>query len=165
MRLSDLNRSLVATLRRETPVSFLVATLFMSLVGCAARAQTTFHPTDASFTARSRSSDPKVYLHAEDVPSGALRSVGIIEVRGIDAEVKAAAKGRELGCWAVIDHAVFVKMQRVRTENAPLGNASDTNALLAHGGAPHVETTRIPQNTKFDCVMTESNQSPKPFVM
>jgi len=134
------------------------------LAGCSASVRVAFRTTDASFRPSPRASEPKVYLQRDEVPQVALRSVGIIEVTAAASEsaevtIKASAKGKELGCWALVDHSLFDEMQRgSQTRGGTQSSGfSGTNALLAHGGMDHgrvqVSKPANPLVTLFDCVM------------
>lgn len=100
---------------------------------------------------------PRVYVEAnlDGVPQSKMRSVGIIEVtvsqtKGLARAIELAAeKGRELGCWVLIEHAIFQKLQ----SRASL--AFGAGVTLAHGPAPTVGHTRAPSTltAEFDCVV------------
>jgi hypothetical protein len=108
----------------------------------------TFRPTDPSFAARPGDT-PRVVVDREQLPHRPLHSVGIIEVSAgtaARAGELAAAKGRDLGCWVIVEHSVFVE--------ASSALAFGARTMLAHGSAPHASEAR-PRRTvvRFDCVL------------
>lgn len=138
------------------------------LAGCSASVRVAFRATDASFRPSARASKPNVYLQRDEVPQVALRSVGIIEVtaaasEGAEVTIKAAAKGKELGCWALVDHSVFEGMRGSPMQRGRQSSGFDgTNALLAHAGLAHggakMSKPVRPLVTQFDCVLKEESQ-------
>lgn len=80
-----------------------------------------------------------------------MHSVGIIEVadaRGSRASEIAAAKGRELGCWAVVEHDIYIAAAKAAL------NEFGARIILAHGTAIHVTNARPPgAAARFDCVL------------
>jgi hypothetical protein len=147
----------------------------LALAGCSASVRVAFHPTDISFTPTPRDSEPNVYLARNEVPQVTLRSVGIIEITAplSEASKAAAAKGKELGCWALIEHSVFDRMQSgsQMPRETRSSRPAEANVLVAHGGIDHVrgDPTRRAKHslvTQFDCVMNEDKQTPAaPIVM
>lgn len=75
----------------------------------------------------------------------------MIEVKapvGDRAVEAATAKGRELGCWALIEQTVFVQLQQASW------NAFGARAILVHGPGPHVTHVTPPSSiTEFHCVV------------
>lgn len=139
-------------------------------LGCAGSASIAFHATDPSFVPSPSDSPPPVYVDREALPATAFRSVGIIDVKGPDGAAKAAAKGKELGCAAVIDHRLFEQLHhqaqmRARSEST---SRSQDMTLLAHGGLDpsSAKAVRPPASSRFDCVV-EQNTAPtdRPLVM
>lgn len=131
------------------------------VIGCAAGGHVEFRQTNASFKPSPRSSEPIVYRVGDVVPNVKLQSVGMIEVRGGDVDARAAAEGKQLGCWALIEHSLFDHLQR----QPRTSSSSEAIALFAHGGAPHVSSVRPPLSTQFDCVTTDESAPAKPLVM
>lgn len=132
-------------------------------VGCSAGVRSAFRPTDPTFTPRP-GPVPRVYLYAADVPPVRLRSVGLIEVTvpaksGIsDAMEAAAAKGQEVGCWALIEHTAFAHMKA----HGSLGGHVRVGIILVHGSGPSSQEQsrgkeaapdEPDETTRFDCVI------------
>jgi hypothetical protein len=112
-----------------------------------------FRATDPTFTPRPGPT-PRVFVERADVPDVALRSVGIIEVKARSREgaiERAAAKGAELGCWALIEHHVFVYMNQARL-------VFGARVYLAHGTAPHVESIKPLTVLELHCVVRDESQ-------
>ncbi len=129
---------------------------WLALAACGGAAGPAFRATDASFTPR-RGPTPRVYLLRGDVPDVGVRSVGIIEVKGRRerAIASAAAKGAELGCWALIEHHVFVTMPRAHLRFG-------ARVYLAHGSAPHVTSLSPPTVLDLHCVvLDDARQLPR----
>lgn len=127
--------------QRRAMRTVLPLLLLPGLFGCAGM-NSSFHQTDPSFqpTPVSAGGDsPAVYLNEKDVPKVAIRSVGIITIvawPGISTEElrqKAAAKGKELGCWAVVEHSAFV-MLHLHTSALDKPGAT---VILVHDGGGH----------------------------
>ncbi len=105
------------------------------VAACGGSVRTVFHPTDASFRPTPGSAPP-VYLmvNRHDLPAVGMRSVGRIEVTvpsssGIQGAIEAAEReGARLGCWILVEHAVF----EAREPSARLEHGGA--AFLAHGG-------------------------------
>lgn len=85
-----------------------------------------------------------------------MRSVGFIQVTvpgdsGISRAIEVAtAKGRDLGCWILIEHGAFATVQ----SSAPLDHGA--SIILAHGPGLHIRGPVGPKGkltAKFDCVM------------
>lgn len=128
-------------------------------LGCSSDVKSAFHASDPSFRPMP-GTRPAVYLddNVLDLPRLPMHSVGVIEVTvpersGIRAAADAArAKGDELGCWIVVEHAAFARIQA--------RSALDYGArvFLAHGTGGHVHTVMAPrggrrQTVQFDCVL------------
>ena len=140
----------------------IIVALCASLIGCAGGARASFHPRDPTFHPGPGPA-PRVYLHGDvaGVPKVGLRSVGIIEVtvlesKDIQRAINAAVdKGRELGCWILIEHSAFAETQ----SNAM--NDRNTRFLLAHGPGLSVHT-RSPSRSRtvsFDCVIATARST------
>ena len=120
-------------------------------------ARVAFHATDATFRGAPGPA-PRAYLAADvdAVPRVKMRSVGLIEVQvpkgggsGRAVEV-AVEKGRELGCWILVEHSIFATVQ----SRASL--AFGARIYLVHGEAPHIRTSRPEwRKTEFDCVVRD----------
>ena len=91
-----------------------------------------------------------------------MHSVGLVEVKvpassGLKrAVVVAATKGRELGCWVMIEHSVFAEL------NQASWNVFGARALLAHSPAPQIARVAPPTEvltTEFDCVLQGQSSS------
>lgn len=97
--------------------ALLSLVLIAAAVGfaCGPGVETAFRRTDASFTPR-MGRTPEVYLYSIEMPAARMRSVGVVAVSvparsGIEGVVRAAAaKGREIGCWALVEQALFARM-------------------------------------------------------
>jgi hypothetical protein len=129
----------------------------VALIGCAGTSHSVvFQSTDQTFVAQAGQT-PAVYVEADDVkgPKSTLRSVGLIKVTaressGLEHVIELAAeKGRELGCWMVIEHKAFESMQ------AQVELEGGGSIILAHGAAPHAGPAPRPNNrtTVFDCIV------------
>ena len=124
------------------------------VLGCAPAVHSVFHATDASYVPKPGPT-PRVYLEAKhvDFPRSQLRSVGIIEVtvpkkHGMERAIElAAAKGRELGCWLVIEHSTFEKLA--------VSLAFDARVSLAHGPPSAAPAARVPAKltAEFYCIV------------
>jgi hypothetical protein len=133
-----------------------------SLASCGSSARPVFHASDPSFRP-APGARPPVYLPLDlaDVPRVQMRSVGIIEVTvpargGLEAAAElAAAKGRELGCWIVVEHGAFARLQ------ARASLAFGARVLLAHGGGSHLPHAAPParQTAQFDCVLQAAHRA------
>lgn len=146
---------------------FLPPLFLAGMVGCAG-IHVSFHQTDPSFqpVPVPPSGDlPIVYMNEKDVPPVAIRSVGIISVDDVvgmslsEIGKKAAAKGGELGCWAVVEHSAFLMLQRQGLSwlSAPSGSV-----ILVHGeggggasGSGGHTGWSEPRTRKFDCVVRD----------
>ncbi len=128
-------------------------------VGCGPSTRAVFHPSDPGFVPKP-GANPPVYLERNlaEVPHQPMRSVGLIEVTvpetsGIDRAIEVAAeKGRDLGCWILIEHAAFASVRsRASLEH-------DASVILAHGGADMHRPVMAPGKltAKFDCVLPAS---------
>lgn len=145
---------------------FCSVLLVMGLLGCS-RITISFHPTDHSFQALPASEhSPVVYLDPGNVPSVPMRSVGLITIVGpwdfSDRELvqAAAAKGKELGCWAVIEHTVYLRLLHKHSfwdgEGTTLvipvhgggGGGGGQGSYGSVGGPPR-------RKTSFDCVVKD----------
>lgn len=137
-----------------------------SFMACAHSGHITFQSTDSSFHPRSRASAPDVYRRRDSVPHVALRSVGIIEVSGSEASARAAAKGQELGCWALIEHSIYDDVEPpVPGEHRSSVDSPENDRLFGHGTMHAVSTVKAPSALRFDCVMLETPTSPAPLAM
>lgn len=144
--------------------------IFAALLACAGSSvRAVFHPSDPSFRA-TPGALPRAYLENEldAVPRVPMRSVGLIEVTvpassGMRRVVEAAAeKGRQLGCWILVEHSAFATLQS--SAALPFG----ARAYLAHGGggggghgpvaASGAQASDGAITGEFDCVM----QAPPP---
>lgn len=146
----------VPRMRVPSTVSLTRSLLFVAcLAGCGASTRATFHASDPNFRQRPGPA-PRAYLEADvdKIPRVPMRSVGIIEVvvpnssvtaRGVQAAIE---KGRDLGCWIVVEHSVFV----VARSRASLDFGA--RIYLAHGPAPHISgAPRRSAKIEFDCVV------------
>lgn len=152
--------------------------LTITTAGCSG-VQISFRRTDPSFVASPLEGavTPRVYFFAEDVPKVPLRSVGIVEVSvpgGHRDEMKAftdgaVAKGKELGCWALVRHTVYERIQK----QARAWSERHYGVRLVHGSGssgggggssyghaePHGE---LPRRTEsFDCVVRRERNGSK----
>lgn len=138
-------------------------TIIGALLACSgASVQTAFHPSDPSFRGAPGPA-PRAYLENEldGVPKVRMRSVGLIEVTvpassGIHRAVEAAVvKGRELGCWILVEHSAFATLQS--GASLPFG----ARIYLAHGGGGHspsapaagAQASDGTVTAEFDCVL------------
>lgn len=121
---------------RPVLVSLVAAVASLgTAASCGGSVRAVFHPTDATFRP-APGARPQVYaaINAADVPRVPSRSVGTIEVTvpsssGIQRALEVAAdKGRELGCWIVVEEAAFAAAR----SRASLDHGAQ--AQLAHGG-------------------------------
>jgi len=143
-----------------TTIQFMfIATLFACSGGSIRAA---FHATDPSFRGAPGPA-PKAFLESEieAVPKVRMRSVGLIEVTvpassGIRRAIEVAVdKGREVGCWILIEHAAFATVQ----SRASLSFGA--RVFLAHGGGGHdpapssggAQASDGTLTAEFDCVM------------
>ncbi len=140
--------------------ALLLAAVASGGVACGGdRARVAFHPTDTSFRAAPGPA-PRVYLAADvgEVPPVKLRSVGLIEVavpvsKGMSRAVELAVeRGRQLGCWILVEHSIFATVQ----SRAVVGFGG--TIYLTHGGA-HFTKTAGPSltRTEFDCVVRDQS--------
>ena len=153
--------------QRRAMRPFLPLLLLTGLFGCTGM-NSSFHQTDPSFqpTPVSAGGDsPAVYLNEKEVPRVAIRSVGIITVvawPGISNEElrqKAAAKGKELGCWAVVEHSAFLML---RLDTSAWMGESEATVILVHeggggggGGGGHGGGSGSRSDRRFDCVVRD----------
>ena len=159
--------------QRRAMRPFLPVLLLTGLFGCTGM-NSSFHQTDPSFQPApvfAGGGSPAVYLNEKEVPRVPIRSVGIITVAawpGISAEElrqKAAAKGKELGCWAVIEHSAFLMLQV--HPSAWMGE-SEAKVILVHdgghgggggsgsgGGGGHGGGSGSRGDRRFDCVVRD----------
>lgn len=143
-----------------TPHAALVALAVLSgagVMGCSGGVRSVFHPSDPAFRP-TPGPMPRVYLEIDlaDVPKVGMRSVGLIEVRvpkssGIERAIDVAAeKGRELGCWILIEHSTFARVEpRASLDHGAI-------VTLAHGGVGHVGRSPSPRasvTAEFDCIV------------
>jgi hypothetical protein len=135
------------------------AVVFVTVLGCGQTIRSTFQATDPTFTP-SPGPTPRVYVESNraDIPRVKLRSVGVLAITvakkyGLSRAVELAAdKGRELGCWAVIEHSTFETLQSHAL-------SFDARVILAHG-PPHTPKHAGPPTTltvEFDCVLPASD--------
>lgn len=150
-------------------VAWSAFAMTMATAGCSG-IQTSFQPTDPSFVARPRQdASPRVYFFAEDVPKVPVHSVGIVEVSipgGHRDETRAlmdgaAAQGKELGCWALIRHSVYLQMQK----HSSAWSGRRSGVMLVHGsrggggggsgsyGYAEPQAERPRRIESFDCVI------------
>lgn len=140
-------------------------TMAMVTAGCSGT-RASFRPTDPSFVPSPlQGASLRVYFFKEEVPNVPMRSVGIVEVSvpGGDREERritdaAAAKGKELGCWALIRHSVYSEMQK----HASAWFGRHSGVMLVHGSGGgggggsgsygHYEPERE-RKESFDCVV------------
>jgi hypothetical protein len=131
-----------------------LAIVLLVTAACVTSKRVAFHPSDPAFTPAPGPS-PAAYTseNIDQVPNVPMRSVGIIEVSVRSDQLEraielAVAKGRELGCWAVIEHDAFAR----RASQVWLD--SDVAIIRVHGMPPHADhkgpRTRI---LNFDCVV------------
>lgn len=140
--------------------------VLLGFMGCAHSGHIAFQSTDSSFRPRPRSSAPDVYRRRDSVPQVALRSVGIIEVSGSEASARAAAKGQELGCWALIEHSIFDgNEQPVPTEPRSSAGSPENSRLFGHGTMHAVSSVKTPLALQFDCVLLATQTSAAPMTM
>lgn len=139
-----------------------VVTLIVML-GCAQTAHSVFHATDAAFTPKPGPT-PRVYVDSNrtEVPRAKIRSVGVIEITvpkkdGVKRAIEVAAeKGRELGCWMLIEHSTFETLQ----SRASLEFGA--SITLVHGPVSAPPNMRGPNSkltAKFNCVVPESEST------
>ena len=144
-------------------------TIIVAFVSCSGSSiRAAFHPTDPSFRGTPGPA-PRAYLENEidAVPKVSMRSVGLIEVTvpassGIRRTVEAAVeKGRELGCWILVEHSAFATLQ------SSSSLAFGARIYLAHGGGGHGPSTSGDGasasdgtlTAEFDCVVQGSISS------
>lgn len=127
-----------------------------ALLGCSGNSvRAVFHPTDPAFRGAPASAPPKAYLERDiaEVPRTRMRSVGLIKVTvpessGIERAVELAVeKGRELGCWIIVEHAAFVSLQ----SSAALSFGA--RVYLTHGGGGGDSRSSDAVTAEFDCVL------------
>lgn len=120
---------------------------------CSQPQRAVFTPLDSTF-APTAGNIPRAYTVANisELHGVSVRSVGIIEVRtrGSHSDRQAAAiatkTGQQLGCWAVVEHAAFTRLQSRLDDGATVH--------LAHGGMPHVDSISPRERVvRFDCVV------------
>lgn len=144
------------SMRNVVFLSTIVVVASTATTGCSAGGRATFRSSDPTFRP-TRGPAPRVYLENDinDVDHGEMRSVGLIEVSflhstGVERAINAAIdKGRELGCWILIEHSAFEKRQ----SRAALDHGA--HVILAHGPG-HDVPTRSPARSRtmtFDCVI------------
>jgi hypothetical protein len=120
------------------------------LAACATSTRASLRASDPTFVP-APGLTPAVYTSARaaEIPADARRSVGLVEVHA-DTEAQAAelasAKGREIGCWMLIEHTVF--------EHRGAELADGGRIYLAHGG-PQLPPRVKPPKTQyqFDCIV------------
>ncbi len=127
--------------------------LLLSAVAACSRSQrAVFRPSDPTFVPAAGDT-PRAYTNSNiaELPSVSVRSVGIIEVVvRTESEQRAAAiavdKGQQLGCWAVIEHAAFMRLQSRLVDGATI--------YLAHGAPPPTGNAGPRERiVKFHCVV------------
>jgi hypothetical protein len=126
------------------------AWVFAAVVAGCASQPARFDLKDPKYTP-SPGDAPRVFLRStsEALPDVPMRSVGIITVPTTSdarAMQMAADRGRELGCWIVVEHQRFSRRQ------ADAGEVDDARVLLACSG-PHVRVLGGPSVREFDCVV------------
>lgn len=101
--------------------------------GCKPHVESAFRPTDLTFTPR-RGHTPRVYLYSAEVPTVRMRTVGIVAVsvparHGVEGVIHAAAtKGREIGCWALVEESLFAQL----ASRAAAGDQTGAAPILVH---------------------------------
>ena len=136
--------------------------LVFGLLGCAPSTRTVFHQSDPTFRPAPGPA-PRVYseLNAGDVPKVPMRSVGLVEVTvpessGIARAIELAMqKGRELGCWILIEQSAFTTLD---TRASRIELAHGARIVLAHtggGGADHgaAPASEGKLTAEFHCVL------------
>lgn len=156
-------------MRRATAL-LAISVIFIggaAIVGCSGGIRVVFHPTDRTFIGRP-GPRPRVYLpmNLDELPKTGMRSVGLIEVTvpessGIERAIDAATeKGRELGCWILIEHSAFATVQT----RASLDHGAVI--ILAHGPGPHVGPSASPpvgkRTAQFHCVVEAAVHARRP---
>lgn len=134
-------------------------------IGCGSTTRSVFHLTDQTFRPAPGSA-PAVYLVVDDVPRSRMRSVGTIVVTvaqssGIQRAIEVAKeKGRQLGCWILIEESIFAT---ARTR-ASLDHGAAVQ--LAHGGGDHggqdrggSESSDGKLTAEFHCVLQDAGTS------
>lgn len=110
-----------------------------------------------------------MYIEANigDVPKVPMRSVGLITVTvpessGIKSAIDVAvAKGRELGCWILIEHSAFEALQ------SQAGLIGGAHIFLAHGGGDgggghgQQSASSGTLSAEFDCVLQRGEPAAK----
>ena len=132
------------------------------LLGCQWGVRTDFHRTDPGPWPVTGSAPP-VYLYAADVPNLDWRSVGLIDSTvpakcGIHGAMNAAAaKGREVGCHALVEHGAFVRVKSRRGKQFGALNAAVT--LVQASGQRRIVVPPPPPSSgdsitiRFDCAV------------
>lgn len=129
--------------------------LVLAVVACSAKGGVVFHATDVTFSP-SPGAAPRVFAQANiaEVPNETMHSVGLIEVTFTRRHVhrayeRAREKGRELGCWIVIEHTAFEEL------GARASRIDGVAIILVHGGPPHTPNVRVRDGDvmQFDCVV------------
>jgi len=122
----------------------------LSTIGCSSSAQAIFHATDSGFRP-SPGSVPKLYdrSNVAELRMMSVRSVGRIEVNVPESSGKrrvielAVEKGRELGCWVLVEHSAFLTLKMALEDGARI--------FLAHGGGHDASPGAL--RAEFDCVL------------
>lgn len=151
---------MMRALERASRVAVVIP---LVVLGCAQAAQSVFHASDAAFTP-TPGPTPRVYVDSSraDVPRAKIRSVGVIEITvpkkdGVKRAIELAAdKGRELGCWMLIEHSTFEMLQ----SRASLDFGA--SIILAHGpvsAPPNIRGPGSKLTAEFDCVMPASEST------
>lgn len=141
------------------------AFLLVGLLGCSGMSAS-FHQTDDTFLPVPIAiGSPAVYFFPKEVPAAPMRSVGIITVVAPAATGSrelarlVAAKGKEVGCWALVEHSVFLLMQSRST----LWDVGPTaKIVLVHGGGggaggghPYESAGESEKKSTFDCLIKD----------
>jgi hypothetical protein len=134
-----------------------ISPLLLVVVACAGTPRVVFHPSDHSFVPKPGPA-PAVYTRANiaELGDAPMHSVGTIEVTVAPGDVehaieRAREKGRELGCWIVVEHDAFVERRAARDHGVRF--------VRVHGGPHHTASVRAPSKVmQFDCVMPHREQ-------
>ncbi len=139
------------------------------LLGCQWGVRSAFHRTDPGFQPATGATPP-VYLYAADVPTVAWRSVGLIDstvpakcgIRG--AMNAAAAKGREVGCRALVEHTAFARMKlhrlrRAAFEAADITFVHQTNFARTVPVPPPPPSSGDSITIRFDCAVLADTET------
>lgn len=120
------------------------------VVGCSGSASVVFHSTDPNFHPNA-GSPPKLYdrSNVAELRHLSVRSVGRIEVNVPESSGKkrvielAVEKGRELGCWVLVEHSAFATLKTALQDGARI--------FLVHGGGHDASPGAL--RAEFDCVV------------